>query len=523
MISPTKQRDWFFADRDTIAPLLRVQDAAIALDAVMPGLKLKGSGYLIHRTHLPLLTADPDATRILVPDGKPDWEARNRFTEGLGFTCRNAQHAAIDYILPRRGTLLGDDMRVGKTLSAIMSHDPDTGPIHVVCPAMVRPVWISWLSRVFPGEPIGVLKGRKFNHKLLQHKIVVGHYDILANWQSNKPIGTLIFDEAHMLTKRGSQRAKAAVFLASRAVKVICATGTPIWNMPPDLWNILSMIAPGAFGGFHEFSRRYGNPLPTAYGMKYTGVSNQEELYTRLSEVMIRRRWVDVAEDLPPITRSVALVELTVPQRRKLDIMAAELMANKQATVGSLSAYRRQLSKIKLATTVQMATAMLDRGEPVVIWTWHVELAVKIAEALASRAHLLTGAVPNDLRDRCIENWRTRSTAAALVCTMSVAQVGLDFSHARLGVFAEIDYTPAIVGQAEMRTYDPTRGMDITFIIADHVVDQRIILALVKKLDAANPLGVGAANDAIVSLQHALFGAPEEADMDRFFQALLEA
>jgi SWI/SNF-related matrix-associated actin-dependent regulator 1 of chromatin subfamily A len=522
MISPA-QRDWFLADRSSVTPLLRPEGAPAEIGGVMPGLKLKGANYLIHRTHLPLLTGDPEATRILVPDGKPDWLARNLATVERGFTLRNVQHAAVDYISTRRGVLLGDDMRVGKTLAAIMSHDPATGPLHIICPAMVRPVWISWLSRVFPDEPIGVLKGRKFDPKVWQHKLVVGHYDILPYWQSAKPIGTLIFDEAHTLTHRNTARSKAAVFLASRAAKVICATGTPIWNMPPDLWNILGMLAPGAFGNYHEFAQRYGKPVPTAYGMTYTGVSHHDELHARLSEVMIRRRWMDVITDLPPITRNVALVELTVPQRRKLDIMAAELRMNKGATIGTLASYRKQLSNIKLATAVKEAEAMLDRGEPVVIWTWHVELAEKIAEALTSRAHLLTGSVPNDQRDQRIAAWRESPTATALVCTMAVAQVGLDFSHAHLALFVEIDYTPAILAQAEMRTFAPERPMNVTYVVADHIVDQRIIMALVKKLGAANPLGVGAANDAITSLQHALFGAPEEPDMDLFYQALLEA
>lgn len=504
-ISGTKRIDWYLSGVQTVAPIIGV-----------PGLKMINSAtWSLHRSHLPLLAQSADAARILTPRLKPDWETRNLTTEPLGFTLRNVQHAGIDYITQRKGVLLGDDMRVGKTLTSIMSHDPASGPIVVICPAMVRPVWISWLSRVFPDEPIGVMTGHTFDHKALQNRIIVGHYDILPWWQSAMRIGTLIFDEAHVLTNRKSKRSKAAIFIAMRANRVIAATGTPIWNMPPDLWNVLGLVAPGAFGGFHDFAYRYGLPVPTAHGTKYTGISNEEELNARLSEVMIRRRWVDVADDLPPITRSVSLVELDDAQRNRLDIVAAALREAKgtsASTIGVLSAYREKLSSIKRTACVKEATTILDRGEPVVLWTWHRALAEKIAADLGPRAFLLTGDVPNNKRDEAIGNWKAHP-AAALVCTMSVAQVGLDFSHAHLAIFAEIDYTPAILAQAEMRTYSPLRPMNITFIVADHFMDQRIVLALTRKLSAADPLGVGAANDAISALQFAIHGKPEEADL----------
>jgi superfamily II DNA or RNA helicase len=512
-INATKHAEWFVGNREAASPIFG-----------LPGTKmLNDNAWRLHRSHLPLLVQDADAARILTSTFRPDWAARDLTTKDRGFTLRNVQHESLDFMSQRRGTLLGLDMRCGKTLAAIMSHDPASGSLVVICPAMVRPVWIGWLSRVFPGEPIGVLIGRTFDPKVIQHRIVVGHYDILPWWQSSKPIGTIVFDEAHMLVNRNAKRSKAAVFLAVRAQRVICATGTPIWNMPTDLWNVVGLVAPGAFGGYHEFAQRYGLPVPTTHGTKYTGVSNEEELHARLSEIMIRRRWVDVADDLPAITRNVSLVELDDAQRLKMNIFVAELTsADKATTIGVLSRYREKISMVKLPAVIREAKTMLDRGEPVVIWTWHVALAKKIASALEGRAFLLTGEVTNAKRDDAMGAWKAQP-AAALVCTMSVAQVGLDFSHAHLAIFAEIDYTPAILAQAEMRTYAPSRAMNITYIVADHLIDQRITMALTRKLAAANPLGVGAANDAISALQFAIHGPVDVPDLDRLLEDFLSS
>ena len=487
----------------------------------LPGTQhLSGELWRVHRSHLPLLPNSPEAAKILLPGDLPDRTGRNR----NGIVLRPTQHTAIDFITQRRGTLLGDDMRLGKTLTAIMSHDPARGKFVVVCPAMVRPVWIGWLKKAFPDEPIGIMAGRSYDPKVVQHKIVVGHYDILDHWLSGAPIGTLVFDEAHALTNRNASRSKAAVYLAMRAAMVICATGTPIWNMPTDLWNVVGMLVPGALGSFHDFAGRYGNPEPGAHGTKYKGISNGQELSARMSDIMIRRRWIDVVDNLPPITRGTELIELTDAQKFKLDLFAAEVSTGNHATtIGALARYREKLASLKIKAAVARIQKTIDKNEPVVVWTWHVKPAQQIVtqlEANGRKAFLLTGEIPLKKRDEIIAQWRATPNGA-LVCTMSVAQVGLDFSHAWQAIFVEIDWTPAIIAQAEMRTYDSTRGMDILYLIVDHVIEQRILLALIKKLGASSPLGVSAADDAISVLSFAFQGPVDVPDLDRLLDDLL--
>jgi len=501
------------------APLGELQ----AIAGKVPGLTLGTGGVVtLHQSHLPLLADHPDAPRHLLRSTPHDWAARDAATRDRGFTLRPAQHAAVDFITRRRGTLLGDDMRVGKTLSAIMSHDPATGPLLVICPAMVRSVWIGWLARVFPGVPVGIMMGRKFDATQVQQPLIVGHYDILPYWETARPFGTVVFDEAHWLSNPRTRRTMAAVLVANRAHRVIAATGTPIWNMPSGLWSVLGLIAPGAWGSFHEFAQRYGNPEPTAYGTVYTGISHEQELRARLAEVMIRRRWADVQAGLPPISRNVILTAIDTKTRRQLDVAATAISDGKGSTIGLLARYREHTSMLKLATTVTEARTMLDRGEPVVVWTWHVALANAIAAELGDRARLLTGEVAPRTRDQLVDAWRGDAPASALVCTMAVAQVGLDFSHARLAIFAECDYTPATMAQAEMRTFSPLRAMNVTYVVADHMVDQRVVLALVKKLDATLPLSLESAAGAISVLHEALRGPVETPDMDRLLAALLD-
>jgi hypothetical protein len=499
----------------------------------LPGVKYDGMGavvngvaslgeMIVHQSHLPLIN-HPDAQNFLGSTGglQSAWEARNKWAAERGFTPRVTQHQAVDFITERPGALLGDDMRLGKTLSALMSHDPSLGRLVVVAPLSTRAVWLGWMRRVFGADAdIGVVIGRKYDEAVLSKPFVFGHYDIIHKWQALIDIGTLVLDETHLIANKDSQRSQAALTLRMRAKRVIAMTGTPIWNLPPNLWNIAGLIAPGAWGSYHEFCARYGAPVSTGYGIKYTGLSNEAELRARLSEVMLRRRWVDCQADLPPITRTVVVADLDQATRNKLDILAAQLKADRSSTIGNLASYRRQLTGIKLPTVVAEAKKIMSRGQPVVIWTWHKDFAELITKAIP-RALLMHGEINPDEREHRMQLWRDSKTPEALVSTMSVGQVGIDLSHASETIFAEIDYTPAIVGQAEMRTFMATRPMSITFVVANHIVDQRIVRALVHKLSASDPLGVAAAVDSIDALRDAVLGPRDDGDLDRLLEDLL--
>lgn len=531
MIYEDSRPDWFIADQGTIRPI-----------AAAPGIQHFGWNadraplFRIHRSHLPLIDTDEAARWIAdLRDRYKDldenrWDARDVQTAPLGFKLKTVQHQAVDFIRARRGTLLGDEMRVGKTLTAAFSHEPEMGKLVVIAPLIAREVWLGWLRRIWPDTEIGIMVGKAYDPEQARKPIVFGHYDIITHWQNGDPIGTLILDEGHVLTNSTSYRSTAATLLANRAERAIVCTGTPIWNMPvgkkrgSGLWAVLGLIAPGAFGGFHDFARRYAAPQSTAYGTVYTGLSNGDELTARLSEVMIRRRWIDVQQDLPPITRSVAIVDLTPKQRRELDIAAQNLReSDRTSTAAELARYRDALSIVKLPATVAVAEKSLTNGEPVVIWTWHRDTADALLQLLGAggfEVYAMTGDTAQHRREMIMAQWKQHK-AAALIVTMAVGQVGIDLSHSHQPIFAEIDWTPAMISQAEMRTFHPSRAMNVTYVVADHFVDRKIVDALVRKFESASPIDLSTGEAAIASINSAFRGVEDPGDMDRFMADLL--
>lgn len=517
-----RRRDWYLIPPE-LAPLV----------SMAPGIQLFAGKHVgVHRTHLPLLAQlgfeSAQRALMLPPAQQAARDALDAVTAPLGFELRNYQHEGREFILPRRGVLLADMMRLGKTLTCVSAHDPASGPLLVVGPLAAREVWTRWMKLRWPHvEPV-VLRGRTYNPDLIRDApCIFGHYDILLAWQNLglRRLGTLVFDEAHLLSNKRTKRTQAAILLASRAEKVIAATGTPLWNQPIGLWAILSCLNPGGWGTYFNFCERYANPQIGPYGTKYEGASNTDEFRARMTEVMIRRTWQDVRSDLPPIERSVELADVTEQQMFRLE-MAAEAardVAKKVTKIGSEARFRRLLGQLKIPLAVEIAERVLRGDEPVVIWTWHRDIARKIAAAISKKGYpsfVATGQDSVDARERTITEWKTHPISA-LVCTISIGQVAIDLSHARQAIFAEVDFTPATVAQAEMRTFSPSKPMAITYLIVDHEVDRRLIAALQEKCATADELGVPAADTAIDVIARAFDIDPGEPDMQRLMDAFL--
>jgi hypothetical protein len=183
-----------------------------------------------------------------------------------------------------------------------------------------------------------------------------------------------------------------------------------------------------------------------------------------------------------------------------------------------MARYRSVLADVKVDAAVAHASEVA-KVEPIVVWTWHRRVAEMVAGRLEG-AQLLTGDVAPAEREARLRAWRAQPRGV-LVATISVGQVGIDLSHARRELFVEVDYTPAVVAQAEMRTYSPARPMYVSFLVADHVADRRVVNALVKKLAASAPLGVDAAAESIDILREILSPAVETADLERLARDLI--
>lgn len=489
-ITPYRVRDWYLAPKSVLDYVRGV-----------PGFRGERDKLLIHRTHLPLL---PEALR---PALRLQRNANDQYGD---ITLRPYQHRGVEYIRDRRGTLLAWQMRTGKTATSLSSYDLDHGPLVILAPRQARTDWIAWIKRRWPDASLGVIEGLRFDPKAVQGKQVLFlHFEIARAWQmSQVRWGMTIIDEAHLLTSPKSWRLQAARLYAATSEQVVLLTGTPVWNKPAGLYNLLQLVNGGAWGRWRDYAWRYTNGRLGEYGIETEGTSNEPEFIARLTEVMSCLKWQDVMPDLPPIERSIVTVPVDADDLLDLAKLAEALRGGPstvRSTAGEIAHARKTLGQIKWLPAVNQAKKYLDVQEPVIVWTWHRAIAQAIHKELERQgygAFLVTGA-ETSRRDCILDAWRD-APSAALVITLAVGQVAINLSHARHCVFAEEDWTPAVMSQAEYRPFLPDRPMTADYIVAEHPIDMKIVTALVQKCQAAAQIGVAAAETQVDLLESAL-------------------
>lgn len=491
----------------------------------------------VHRSVLPLLSAHSEVNDILSPSvGEGNANATDRAAVDAsfsGFKLREYQHVGRAFVRGRRGTLLADQMRLGKTFTAAAAHDPASGPLVVIGPLQAAEVWATWFQRLWPERKAVVLTGRAYEPERFEGaELIFMHFAIVSGWQSLTKVrpGTLVVDEAHAMANAKSKLTGAIQFMMAWAERVVLLTGTPLWNKPAGLYPMLSAINPGAWGTWREFATRYCDGHPGSHGFVATGITNADELKSRLSEVMICRRWSDVRTELPAITRDVVSVPISHVTARKIELQAEQVRQQGRARTqaGELARFRRLTGKLKVEKAAELAKKIIDdTGEHVVLWTWHKDVAADITNAIAANSSdqlpvwCVDGDTPNAQRVEAYAAWRASQKPAALVLTMGIGQSAIDLSKARHEIFVEIDFTPATMAQSEMRTFDPSLPMWVTYLCLDHPVDRRLIQVLVEKCRVAQEIGTPAADTAIDVLKEAFDVEGGSTDLEELQRQLI--
>lgn len=504
----------------------------------LPESKISPFSHRVHLTHLPLLGFQtPPALGAALPPAS-----------GL----RPHQIAGVNYIRSRRGTLLADEQRVGKTPQIMYSHEPDSGTLVIVGPLAARAVWHEWSARRFghcqkqecsicsrlnvewklqPSFVAGV--GRTFAAPTDVPKVLFCHYAIVPSWRelfAHIPIGTLAVDEAHLagIQNRGSITVESIRWLNTVAKRAIFATGTPLYNKPRGLWPILDIITPGAFGKFWDFARRYCDARPGAHGWSANGASNLDELTVRLSEVMLRRRWSDIQADLPPINRSIEIVALPDAKRDAVEDLCARMRSaegSRKTLIGDLARLRKLYAQEKAAAGIKIVVDRVCDGYKTIAWTWHRDVAETVTRALADRGVRpfgpIHGDMPTDEREEVIEQARNYPGPCALIASMAALSTAVDLSFAPREVFVELDWSPTNIAQAEMRPFNGKQPIDVTYLVADCDSDQKLIDALIVKLDLMNKLGLDAGVGSVESVLRDSLGVESVATLSALADAVM--
>jgi SWI/SNF-related matrix-associated actin-dependent regulator 1 of chromatin subfamily A len=439
---------------------------------------------------------------------------------------RGYQLAGIAYAQERQNTLLADEMGLGKTIQAIgvINGNPNIRKVLVVCPATLKQNWENELKDwLVTPRSIAIVKGQV---NWPTSDIVIVNYDILLKWRDAIDAvdwDLLVVDEAHFIKNSKALRTKLVLGNGTRlppikAKQKLFLTGTPIVNKPVELWPLVHALDPEDLGlNFWTFTKRYCNAHQTNLGhWDFSGHSNTEELQQRLrSKFMIRRLKADV-EDLPAKQRQI--IKLT-PDRAARAAIAAERAAferfmqrrgdsgldyaNAVRGLDSPSIRFEEIARERHETAVRKVPQViahlrecLAEGSPVVVFVHHHDVAHRIKEAFPTAA-VVTGEIPQAQRTREITRFQSDIRARGgdpdcklFIGSIMVAGLGITLTAASHVVFAELDWVPGNVSQAEDRCHriGQRNAVLIQHLVFDGSIDARMAEVIINKqavIDAA--------------------------------------
>lgn len=440
-------------------------------------------------------------------------------------TLKPHQHAAVRFALTNRRVILGDEMGFGKTNQALAALAADNAyPATVVCRPSLTLNWKAEINRFFPGLAVHVAEGTKpapvptGTHIVVIGSAALGTVDKENSTKTRKAfpwveqldtlgLRALVVDEGQDGKESTANRTKALKQLAkpvtARGGLVLDLTGTPLVNRPKELLAQLEMLGRAEeFGGGWGFLTRYCKGETTRWGTKFDAAHHTAELNARLLAwgIMIRRTDVS-ALGLPPCT----MHEMAVPAADlDPDVMAAyraaergiaaelaDVLAKASRRAGrgeealraafaaatsthhlaQITGLRQLAGAAKRPAVACWVAAQVGAGEKVMVAAHHREEVDAYAKAFGGLK--IQGGQSVRAKETDKARFQGDPTAPVISVAIAAGGVGHTLTAARLGVQAELCWTPGETNQMMKRLHriGQTRPVEYFVALAEGTID----------------------------------------------------
>jgi SNF2 family DNA or RNA helicase len=332
--------------------------------------------------------------------------------------------------------------------------DPANLPALIVCPVHLLRQWKKDFLGVFlPLLESHIIKqGQPYD--LPAADVYLCSYSKLLGWGdmlSDGRIKSIVFDEVQELRHNGTGKWNAAQAIRHGCRAALGLSATPIYNYGGEIYNILSILAPGRIGDRSEFYREWCESLgngkylikdPEAFG-----------LYLRDEFLMLRRTRADVGLELPQVERPIVTIPhepavLKEIEGNALELARRVLQGNWQESgeaARQLDLRLRQATGIAKAPFVAEFVRMLvENGERVLLFGWHREVYDVWMEKLKDLDPVLyTGTESPAEKAAALDAFQWRSKVMIMSLRSGVGVDGLqNFCHT--AVFGELDWSPGV-------------------------------------------------------------------------------
>ena len=413
----------------------------------------------------------------------------------------------------RGRAILADEVGLGKTIEAglVLSELRMRGLADralVVVPAGLAQQWREELERKFALPTTMAGKGgwdTGRDHPVVIVSLPAARREPLRPVLTREPWDVIIMDEAHRL--RNPRSASGRLTRALSARYLLLLTATPVENRLQDLYELVSLVAPGLLGTPAQFRAQHGSGEPAA-------PRNVAELRARTREVMVRHRRGEVSVMLPQRLAETVLVTPSpeeaalyagiaarirqeardAPQSRRLALRSLARLAGSSSAAVAPTLVKvgwedlgRQAAAVAGTSKAAELAARLRGAAPgkVLVFSAFRQTLNALASELSSQG--IPAAVYHGSLARCDKEKAIcafRDEVPVLLSTESAGEGrNLQFCHVMVNV--DLPWNPMQIEQrlGRLHRVGQTRDVLLTNLVARGTIEQRILHVLEAKIN----------------------------------------
>jgi SNF2 family DNA or RNA helicase len=329
----------------------------------------------------------------------------------------------------------------------------------------------------------------------------------------------MAIDESTTIKNPDAKRTKAIVSLGLNAKYRRILTGSPVTKSPLDLYKQCEFLSPWLLdhSSYYTFRTRYAVMRTANFGGRsvqlVVGYKNLSELSKKLEPFSYRCLKEDCL-DLPEYTYTKRIIQLTPEQKKIYSTMKqialaqldgklmttatalVQLMRLHQITCGHFTADDGTIKEIKNERITALLELLEEVENKAVIWAhyrYDIASIIKAVESKFGKDSYVTyyGDTSSDDRQKAIEEIQNPdSKVRFIIGTPQTGGYGITLTGANTMIYYSngYDLEKRIQSEARINRAGQTRKMTYIDIQCEDTVDEKIVKALVKKMNIANEI-----------------------------------